>query len=141
MGREHNFQSTALQYLNSLPGCKAENVSGNANQSGRPDITGCYKGHMFKLELKTPDHQYQASKKQLLELRKWKNAGCAVGVLYSMDALKQMFQAFDAPWEKQLFKDFESASVEGRCSEKNNCVSWYNIPGLNFVRGERDDQE
>jgi len=95
MGLETNFQSTALEYLNSLPGCKAENVSGNANQSGRPDINGCFQGRMFKIELKSKDTGYQPSKKQLIELRKWKNAGCAVGVVYSLEFLKELFSK---PW-------------------------------------------
>ena len=95
MGMEKSFQSSALEYLNSLPGCKAENVSGNANQSGRPDITGCYNGRMFKIELKSLDTGYQPSKKQKLELRKWKNVGCAVGVIYSLEFLKYVFEK---PW-------------------------------------------
>ena len=91
MGYESNFQATVLKYLNSLPDCKAENVSGNANQSGRPDITGCYKGQMFKIELKTPDNNNQATKKQQLELRKWRNAGCVTAVVYDMGFLRRMF--------------------------------------------------
>lgn len=92
MGLETNFQSQVLEYLNGLPGCKAENVSGNANQSGRPDINGCYHGRMFKIELKSPDTGYKPSKKQLLELRKWKRAGCAIGVIYTMKFLKEVFE-------------------------------------------------
>ena len=95
MGLENNFQASALKFLNDLPGCKAENVSGNANQSGRPDINGCYRGRMFKIELKSKDTGYQPSKKQQLELRKWKNAGCAVGVVYSLKFLKDLFSK---PW-------------------------------------------
>lgn len=116
MGFESNFQSTVLKYLNSLPGCKAENVSGNANQSGRPDITGCYRGRMFKIELKTPDNKNKASKKQYLELRKWKNAGCVIAVIYDMETLKQLFTL---DWSKSL--SFQGKSVNG-------CSSWYVIP-------------
>lgn len=92
MGLEANFQTTVLKYLNSLPGCKAENVSGNANQSGRPDINGCYKGRAFKLELKSDTTGYKASNKQKIELRRWKNAGCVVGVIHSMRALRYLFE-------------------------------------------------
>ena len=121
MGFESSFQSTVLKYLNSLPGCKAENVSGNANQSGRPDINGCYRGRMFKIELKTPDNKNEATKKQSLELRKWKNAGCAVAVIYDMDMLKEMFS-------------FDWCSVEmagGDSMDSNGCHSWYRIPSIN----------
>ena len=119
MGFESSFQSTVLKYLNSLPGCKAENVSGNANQSGRPDINGCYKGRMFKIELKTPDNKNEATKKQSLELRKWKNVGCAVAVIYDMDMLKEMF-SFDWCFFEQAHGD----KVE------NGCHSWYSIPPI-----------
>lgn len=117
MGFESNFQATVLKYLNSLPGCKAENVSGNANQSGRPDINGCYYGRMFKIELKTPDNKNEATKKQSLELRKWKNAGCAVAVIYDMDLLKEMFS----------YNWFEYDQLQGSKIE-DGCHSWYVIP-------------
>ena len=120
MGLESNFQATVLEYLNSLPGCKAENVSGNANQSGRPDINGCYKGRMFKIELKTPDNKNEASKKQELELRKWKNVGCAVAVIYTMDFLRDMF-SFD--WD-----DYEQSQAQEII---DGCTSWYIIPSRN----------
>ncbi len=117
MGFEGNFQSTVLKYLNSLPGCRAENVSGNANQSGRPDINGCYRGRMFKIELKTPDNKNQATKKQRLELRKWKNAGCAVAVIYDMALLKDMFSHDWDAYEQ----------LQGQAYD-NGCLSWYEIP-------------
>lgn len=117
VGLETNFQSHVLDYLNQLPGCKAENVSGNASQSGRPDVNGCFRGKMFKLELKTPDNKYKASKKQELELRKWKNAGCVVGVIYSMETV---YRLFSLNWgdDVGLFKFKES----------NGCISWFDIP-------------
>lgn len=119
MGFESNFQSTVLKYLNSLPGCRAENVSGNANQSGRPDINGCYRGRMFKIELKTPDNKNEATKKQQLELRKWKNAGCAVAVIYDMAVLREMF-SLDWSSVYQVYGD----------KIDSNCHSWYCIPPI-----------
>lgn len=118
MGFEGNFQSTVLKYLNSLPGCRAENVSGNANQSGRPDINGCYRGRMFKIELKTPDNKNQATKKQRLELRKWKNAGCAVAVVYDIHLIKTMFSH---EWE-------DDKEYSGAQPGNNGCHGWYIIP-------------
>lgn len=118
MGREGNFQDSVLDYLNSIPGCIAENVSGNESQSGRPDITGCYKGRMFKLELKQPDNKYEASLKQLLELRRWRRAGCVVGVIYSMKALKMLFEV-DWNWRR---------TKKVCMPEDNGCASWYEIP-------------
>lgn len=116
MGLETNFQSSVLAYLNSLPGCVAENVSGNSHQSGRPDVTGCFKGRMFKLELKTPDNSYQASKKQRLHLRRWLRAGCIVGVIYDMRSLKELFNldwGYPAEMHYHISKD---------------CESWYIVP-------------
>lgn len=118
MGRESSFQSSVLKYLNQLPGCKAENVSGSASQSGRPDINGCYKGRMFKLELKTPDHEYKPSKKQSLELRKWKNVGCVVAVAYDLEFIKFLFGL-----------NWEYAS-QGADRSHNGCTSWYDIPAI-----------
>ena len=118
MGLESTFQSRALDYLNQLPGCKAENVSGNASQSGRPDINGCFHGRMFKLELKTPDNKYKASKKQLIELRKWKSVGCVVGVVYTMDVIRELFEL---DWSVPARVEYHPV---------NHCVSWYEIPSL-----------
>lgn len=116
MGFESNFQSTVLDYLNSLPGCVAENVSGNSHQSGRPDINGCFRGRMFKLELKTPDNQYKASKKQQLNLRRWKRSGAVTGVVYSLQFIKEIFTP--GGFYPGLY------SVQ----ELNGCESWIDIP-------------
>lgn len=117
MGFESNFQSAVLKYLNSLPGCRAENVSGNANQSGRPDINGCYRGRMFKIELKTPDNKNEATKKQRLELRRWMNAGCAVAVAYDMEFIRELFSQ---DWDN--YQQLQGAKFSG------DCHSWYIVP-------------
>lgn len=116
MGLEKSFQSALLEYLNSIPGCAAENVSGNAAQSGRADINGCYKGRTFRFELKSPDHKNTASKKQLLNMRRWLNAGAVVGTFYSMSAVKELFRE---DWSKPLYKVF---------LEANGCASSFKIP-------------
>lgn len=124
MGLESNFQSKALEYLNSILGCKAENVSGNSHQSGRPDITGCYEGRMFKIELKSPDNKYEASQKQRLELRKWKSVGCSTGIIYSMTALKEFISDLKgAP--KLVPENFLHVEIP----ESNGCISEYTILG------------
>lgn len=88
--RETPIQTKVLKYLNSIPDCIAENVSGNARQSGRADINGCYKGRCFKIELKSPDTGYQPSKQQLLYLRKWRNAGAITGVCYNLEEVLEV---------------------------------------------------
>ena len=89
---ESVLQSKVLRYLNSLPQCVAENVSGNAKQSGRADINGCYKGKCFKIELKSPDTGYQPTKQQKLYLKKWKAAGALVGICYSIEDVKEVLK-------------------------------------------------
>ena len=85
---ESSLQTKVLEYLNSLPGCIAENVSGNARQSGRADINACYQGRCLKIELKDPDTGYEPTKQQLLYLEKWKKAGAICKVCYGIDDVK-----------------------------------------------------
>lgn len=87
---EGSLQTKVLEYLNSLPNCVAENVSGNIRQSGRGDINGCYKGRCFKIELKSPDTGYKPTKQQKIYLKKWKSAGAIVGICYSLEEVKEV---------------------------------------------------
>ncbi len=89
---EGTLQSRVLKYLNSLPECIAENVSGNASQSGRADINACYKGKCLKIELKDPEEGYQPTKQQLLYLDKWNAAGAITAVCYSLDDVKNLME-------------------------------------------------
>lgn len=121
---ESTFQSWTLAYLNSIPDCRAENVSGSAQQSGRPDINGCYMGRAFKLELKVPDHKNKATLKQQLNLRKWAAVGCAVGVLYSKHSVEKFICIlaqldYTKQWEETI-------------PEENGCESWFKIPRIRF---------
>ena len=87
---ESSIQSRVLEYLNSIPGCIAENVSGNVRQSGRADINGCINGRCFKIELKSRDTGYKPTKQQLLYLKRWEKAGAIVGVCYSIEDAKEI---------------------------------------------------
>lgn len=89
---EGTLQSRVLKYLNSLPECIAENVSGNASQSGRSDINACYKGKCIKIELKDSESGYQPTKQQLLYLDKWNAAGAITAVCYSLDDVKNFME-------------------------------------------------
>lgn len=92
---ERSLQSAVLKYLNSLPKCIAENVSGNASQSGRADINACYKGRCIKIELKDPDEGYEPTEQQLLYLKKWAAAGAKTGVCYSVEEVKLLLEEID----------------------------------------------
>lgn len=93
---ERDIQTAVLRYLNSLPQCIAENVRGNASQSGRADINACYKGHCLKIELKDPkDKSYGVTAQQKLYLRKWKAAGAITGVCYSVEDVKKLLESIN----------------------------------------------
>lgn len=89
---EKTLQTAVLKYLNSLPECIAENVSGNASQSGRSDINACYKGRCLKIELKDPSTGYQPTPQQLHYLDKWNAAGAITAVCYSLTDVKNLME-------------------------------------------------
>ena len=93
--RETGIQSKILKYLNSLPFCAAENVKGNASQSGRADISACYKGVCLKLEVKGGTEGYEATQQQRLYLKRWKLAGAKTAVVYSVEDVKKVLKSID----------------------------------------------
>lgn len=93
MASESSIQTNIIGYINSLPNGRAENVSGNAQQSGRADINACIDGKTFKIEVKTEDTAYGrkgATLKQQLYLEKWAISGAVSCVVYSVDDVKYM---------------------------------------------------
>ena len=99
---EASFQSRVLEYLNALDGCTAENVSGNSQQSGRPDINGVYKGRSFRIELKVLDEYNKPTRKQMLNLMKWFKSGSAICVAYKLRDVDNFIINFmtETPWRK-----------------------------------------
>lgn len=93
--KESNIQSKILSYLNSTPFCMAENVVGNASQSGRSDINACYKGVCLKLEVKGGTEGYGATEQQKLYLRRWEIAGARVAVVESIKDVKRILELID----------------------------------------------
>lgn len=89
---ERAITDKVLKWLNSLDGCVAEKVWGSAQQIGRPDINGCYKGRSFRIEMKSPDTGYKPSKLQLLNLEKWERCGAICAVCYSIEEVKNLFE-------------------------------------------------
>ena len=87
MASESSIQKHIIDYVNSLPQGRAENVSGNAAQSGRADINACIAGRTFKIEVKTDDTDYGrkgVTIKQRLYLEKWARAGAVSCVAYNV---------------------------------------------------------
>lgn len=92
---EKTIQTAILRYLNRIPCCIAENVSGNASQSGRADINGCYRGRAFKIEVKTDPKVYGVTKQQELYLKKWSAAGAATAVCTSVADVQQFLEGIN----------------------------------------------
>lgn len=101
---ESSLQTKVLKYLNSLPRCIAENVSGSAEQSGRSDVNACYKGRCLKIELKDPQTGYKPTQQQILYLKRWAAAGAKTGVCYSVEDVKILLEEIDEVQRKRNHK-------------------------------------
>ena len=87
--KESTIQKRIVDYLNSLPYCKAVINHGNAWQgSGRPDIFASYRELFLALEVKTETGQL--TKLQLHELNKWSETGAIIGVVRNVDDVRQL---------------------------------------------------
>ena len=118
---ESSLQAQVLKYLNSLPSCIAENVSGDSSQSGRSDISGCWKKRAFRIELKVTDNGNKPSKKQLFELLRWQKAGAIVMVAYTLNDIKQVFKRSGFPcdgWVRHHGKNMTAFM----CCHKNDTL-------------------
>jgi hypothetical protein len=68
-----------LDYLNSLPGCKAINIHGSVyTERGTPDIVGCIGGRFIAFECKRDDEE-DLKPIQYWRLGQWYAAGAVVG--------------------------------------------------------------
>lgn len=89
MPAEKSITRSILKWLNDQPGCYAVKTHGGPFQAGQPDILGCFRGQMFALEVKRPGNK--PTKLQVAMLRKWLEAGAIIGVVTSLDEVKEMF--------------------------------------------------
>lgn len=76
------------KYLLSLPGCYVFKVHGSQFTTGQPDLIGCLEGKTFCLEVKRPGGR--ATPLQLKRLREWGEAGAMVGVVTSVEEVKNV---------------------------------------------------
>lgn len=120
MPLESSITKSILEYLNSLPQCRAEKVQGSSSASGRADINACYKGHTLRIEVKTPDHKNNVSPKQIHNLNKWKKAGAITMLTYSKEAVEKTIELIDQ----------NTFGINYYFDEKNGCMSWANLPYL-----------
>ena len=89
--KESTIQKKIVDYINSLPGCKAVVNHGSAWQgSGRPDIFACCQGRFVALEVKTEDGKL--TRLQMHELSKWMESGAVVAVVRSVEDVKAVLK-------------------------------------------------
>lgn len=82
--RESAIVRAIIARLNAIPGCLARKRHGNAySVAGDPDITGCYYGRHFELEVKRPDGRLTALQEQ--RLAEWTRAGARVAVVTTVE--------------------------------------------------------
>lgn len=127
MATETTIQENILDYINSLPYGRAENVSGNAKQSGRADVNACVYGYTLKIEVKTEDTRYGregATTKQRLYLEKWARAGAFSCVVYSVDEVKYCIGLLLR--KHSMFSAFNDLQLSGR-------GKWYDVQNKRWV--------
>lgn len=80
-------------YLNKQPECKCIKIHGSMyTELGTPDIIGCYKGRMFAFEVKMPGKEKTITKIQKFRLEEWMRSGAIVGMVSSIDTIKNFMK-------------------------------------------------
>lgn len=128
MASETSIQSNIIDYINSLPYGIAENVSGNAQQSGRADINACIHGFTLKIEAKTEDTEYGRkgmTTKQRLYLEKWARVGAMSCVVYNVDDVRYVINI--------LRKKYSLVSVRLKDLKVSGRGKWYDVQNKRWV--------
>lgn len=82
--RESTIVAAIMQALKSVPDLVVRKRWGSEMAAaGDPDLTGCYRGRHFELEVKAPGGRL--SRIQEVRLKEWHRAGAMVGVVHSSD--------------------------------------------------------
>lgn len=86
---ERAIVKAILAYLNGLPGSLArKRWGGGMGVAGDPDIDGCIRGRSLQLEVKRPGEK--PTLLQVRRLEEWRKAGAIVGVVVSVDEVKDL---------------------------------------------------
>lgn len=85
---EKTITKNCIKRLNSIDKCFVYKRWGRANDRGKPDITGAYKGIRVEIEIKRPGGTLTKLQKSWLD--KWKSLGAITGVAYSPDEAEQI---------------------------------------------------
>jgi len=82
--RESTIVAAVMQALKSVPNLVVRKRWGSEMAAaGDPDLTGCYRGRHFELEVKAPGGRL--SRIQEVRLKEWHRAGAVVGVVHNTD--------------------------------------------------------
>jgi len=82
--RESAIVAAVMRALKSLPDLVVRKRWGSEMAAaGDPDLTGCYRGRHFELEVKAPGGRL--SRIQEVRLKEWHRAGAVVGVVHNPD--------------------------------------------------------
>lgn len=94
--REAKIQREILQALQGVPGVWLFNVHGSARQqSGIPDLVGCYRGRFFGIEVKRPGEV--RTPKQTLTMEKIASADGLTGVATCIEEALEIIGAPPCP--------------------------------------------
>lgn len=79
--RESSIVAAIIQALKSVPDLVVRKRWGSEMAAaGDPDLTGCYRGRHFELEVKAPGGRL--TRIQEVRLDEWRRAGAVVGVVH-----------------------------------------------------------
>lgn len=88
---EKDVVKSILEWLNSLPMCKARKVHGGMFSAGEPDIDCVINGLSVKIEVKSPGNQ--PTENQLKRINEWKSAGCLAFWTDNLHFVKETLKA------------------------------------------------
>lgn len=91
--QETVFQESVLKYLYTLPNIVVHNNVGSVHNSGISDVTGCYKGRYFALELKIPKGIKGEHQKAYID--KVLNAGGLAGFAETLEKVKEVLEIYE----------------------------------------------
>lgn len=122
MAIEKSITNSIIAYIKQSGG-QAEKVKGDSSASGRPDINACYNGRCLRIEVKTPDHRNITSKKQDINLKRWRYAGAVCMAVYSKKSFVYFLTCLSLG---------ETGYIS--CTDDNNCMSHCYIPKVDIKK-------